>query len=67
MKKNKQDLINRRMFVQMCFEQPEHGAKYLNKIARKMKNEKKSIKIVELLSDVLFISECTIYRDLEGL
>lgn len=65
MKKNKLDLLNRRLFVQMCIEQPEDGARYLNKIARKIKNSKKSSKTIEILTSILFVTEKTIYSDLE--
>ena len=65
MKKNEQDLINRMAFVQMCIEQPKEGAKYLKELADKMEVSKKTPEIIRHLKKVLFISECTIYRDLE--
>jgi ABC-type hemin transport system substrate-binding protein len=65
MKKNKTDLINRMAFIQMCVEQPEKGSAYLMDIARQMKKLKRTPDILKQLKKVLFISEYTIYRDLE--
>jgi prophage antirepressor-like protein len=65
MKKNKTDLINRMAFIQMCVEQPKEGAKYLMDIAKQMKKTNRTPDILKQLKKVLFISESTIYRDLE--
>lgn len=66
MKKNKQDLLNREMFVQMCVEQPQDGARYLRDIAKKISKSKKTAEVIKHLKKVLFIHEATMYRDLEN-
>ena len=65
MKKNKEDQVNRMAFIQMCIEQPEQGANYIKDIASKIGQSKKTPEIIGHLKQILFISECTIYRDLE--
>ena len=65
MKKNKEDQVNRMAFVQMCIEQPQEGKKYIQDIANKIGKSKKTPEIIRHLKKIMFISECTIYRDLE--
>jgi len=65
MNKNKSDKVRRMAFIQMCIEQPDAGSEYLKDIASKLSKAKKTPEIIEHLKKILFLSECTIYRDLE--
>jgi len=66
MKKNKDDLLNRSLFIQMCIEQPSDGVAYLDKMANKIKNSKSTTERITIIKSLLFISERTIFRDIRS-
>ena len=63
MRKNEETKVNRMAFIQMSIEQPEQGAKFLDKMSKRLKKAKNNQEVVEILKDTLFLSEQTIYKD----
>lgn len=63
-KKNSTDKINRMAFVQLCVDNPKEGEKSLKRMASKLGKCKNTNETLECLSDIMFISQSTLYRDL---
>ena len=63
MRKNQETKVNRMAFIQMCIEQPEQGAKFMDKMSKRLKKAKNNQEVVSILKDTLFLSEQTIYKD----
>lgn len=66
MKKNYTDKVNRKAFIQLCLENPEKGAEHIQGMVDSLKKSKNTTEIVLNLKQILFISECTIFRDLKN-
>lgn len=66
MKKNYTDKVNRKAFIQLCLENPEKGAEHIQSMVDSLKVSKNTTEIVINLKQILFISECTIFRDLKN-
>ena len=66
MKKNYTDKVNRKAFIQLCLENPEKGAEHIQCMVDSLKTSKNTTEIVLNLKQILFISECTIFRDLKN-
>jgi len=65
MKKNYIDKVNRKAFIQLSIESPKEGAKHLEKLSKKMAKCNKTCDVIDCLKELLFISQATIYNDLE--
>ncbi len=65
MRKNYTDKINRKAFIQLSIENPKEGAKHLNKISKKLSECNKTCDVIDCLKELLFISQATIYNDLD--
>jgi len=64
MRKNYDDKVNRKAFVQLCIENPKEGANYLHNIANQIEQSKKTSVVIGCLKKVLFLADTTLYRDL---
>lgn len=53
----------RKEFVTMCMNNPINGAKHLHVMAQKLSKCKTSREVVEHLSNLLYVTDRTIYRD----
>lgn len=60
---NKARLKDRQRFIQEAINSPDDTVKRISKTIRKLKREKRVSRQVELLADILFLSEQTIWRD----
>jgi hypothetical protein len=63
MRKNKDQIIARKKFIQDCINNPYEAASKLNSIASKLENTTKTGDIINSLADLLFLSEQTILKD----
>ncbi len=64
MQKNDKILKKRAEFVQKTFKNPKNGAEILRKMAIGLENTKNASDTVYALSEILYLSERTIVRDL---
>ena len=53
----------RKEFVTMCLNHPDLGASHLKRIADKLRKTKTTRDRVEVLSELLYLTERTIYSD----
>ncbi len=63
MNKNKNQKQSRKEFIQLSIDDPEKASKILIEKAEKLANSDRSHKVVKILSEILFLNHCTIYRD----
>jgi len=63
MKKSEKDKINRLAFIRMTIDNPENAVRYLNEQMKVFKKCKGTSETVKALSELLFLSEQTIYKD----
>ena len=63
MKKNEKQKISRIAFTKMAIDNPENAVVFLETKIKKFKKCKGTVDTVKALSDLLFLSEQTIYKD----
>ena len=63
MKKNGQKLEDRKQFVKQCISHPETSADIMIKRIKRLKKSKRISETAEILSDIFYLSEKTIFRD----
>lgn len=63
-RKNYNRKVSRIAFVKQCIDNPKQGSQILKNYAKKLNKSESSSEIIEILQDILFLSESTIYRDI---
>lgn len=63
MYKNQQQKEQRKLLITHCIEDPSGGAETIRKYAKRLKNSRNTIQVVEVLSDLLSLSKETIFKD----
>ena len=63
MNKNKKQKEERKSFIYSVFEAPERASLQLRDVAKKLESSVTTSEKVKLLSDLLYLSEETIFKD----
>lgn len=63
MNKNKSQTESRKEFIKLSIDDPKSAANYIIKKANELANAQKAHERVKIVSEILFLNHCTIYRD----
>lgn len=63
MNKNKSQAISRKEFIKLSIDDPQKASEILIEKAERLASSDRSHKVVKVLSEILFLNHCTIYRD----